>query len=52
MSEDEQTVNSTYENNALESESNDLFIKNIKNCNNSNDNNIYANFGEISRLQV
>ena len=51
MSEDEQTVNSTYENTALECDSNNLFVKN---CKNSSDNNslIYANYGEISRLQV
>ncbi|CAK5085853.1 unnamed protein product [Meloidogyne enterolobii] len=50
LSEDEQTVNSTYENTALECDSNNLFVKN---CKNSSDNNslIYANYGEISRLQ-
>uniref|UniRef100_A0A915N7G9 Uncharacterized protein n=1 Tax=Meloidogyne javanica TaxID=6303 RepID=A0A915N7G9_MELJA len=50
LSEDEQTVNSTYENTALECDSNNLFVKN---CKNSCDNNslIYANYGEISRLQ-
>ena len=51
LSEDEQTVNSTYENTALENDSNNLYVKN---CNNASDNNstIYANYGEISRLKV
>ncbi|KAL7078687.1 hypothetical protein ACQ4LE_002517 [Meloidogyne hapla] len=50
LSEDEQTVNSTYENTALENDSNNLYVKN---CNNASDNNstIYANYGEISRLK-